>query len=122
MKRAREEFFYLRYLNRFLLNFQFPASCVVSLRCSYLMGRWHRDLVCILSLPKWSQQSKPGGRDSIQVSHLDDRDPSVWAIIRCLPRHVSREQGQKQNCPSLWNGILLSRVATSPTLTPQVVR
>lgn len=39
---------------------------------------------------------KLGARNSIWLSHMDERDLSTWVSCCCLTRHVDRKLGRKQ--------------------------
>lgn len=41
----------------------------------------HLSVVCNRQV--WAKQ-EPGAQDSIQVSYMDGRDPTTWAITYCL--------------------------------------
>lgn len=47
-------------------------------------------------VPGWSQELG----NSIHISYMDGRDPSIWTMVSCLLRHISRKLDQK--C-SIWN-------------------
>lgn len=36
-----------------------------------------------------------GTRNSTCITHMGDASPDTWAILHCIPRHVTRELDQK---------------------------
>nr|ACI62513.1 hypothetical protein [Oryctolagus cuniculus] len=77
----------------------FQPSCMAETETE-MWGK-ERDLSSAGSRTKCLHQGqsrpKPGARNSTQVSHVDDRGPSTWAVVRCLPKHVSGELDQKRS-------------------------